>query len=202
VRIGDQVHVGAGDATGIGGQDDGAVHLGQLRQALGRELGVEQESAAANREHFRTVADHDERAHVRLEDPIQTLPQRPAGRHTRQRLGHGDTSPGGHDWILVVGSALQTGDCDCLCDRVDLQQLNACDIVGRRHGNDGPFEAEARRFLEAPAELADLSHLPGEPDLAADDDVVGDGPIAMRRHESEDDSEVGGRFADPHAANR
>ena len=45
VGVGHQVDVGPGDAAGVGRQDDGAVHLGQLGQALGAELGVEQEAA-------------------------------------------------------------------------------------------------------------------------------------------------------------
>ena len=49
VGVGHQVDVGPGDAAGVGGQDDGAVHLGQLGQPLGAEGGVEQEAARADR---------------------------------------------------------------------------------------------------------------------------------------------------------
>ncbi len=49
-RIRHQVHIGSGDPGGVGGEDDGAVHLGQLRQPLRAELGVEQEPARADRE--------------------------------------------------------------------------------------------------------------------------------------------------------
>ena len=66
--FGHEVDVGPGDAAGVGGQDDGAVHLGQLRQALRAEGGVEQEPARADVEHLGPVADHDQPAHLRLED--------------------------------------------------------------------------------------------------------------------------------------
>src|SRR6187431_2996153 len=42
VGVGHEVHVGPGDSAGVGSQDDGAVHLGQLGEALGAEGGVEQ----------------------------------------------------------------------------------------------------------------------------------------------------------------
>ena len=71
--VGHQVHVGPGDAAGVVGQDDGAVHLGQLRQPLGRERGVEQEAAGADRQHRRVVADHDQCAEPGLADPVQAL---------------------------------------------------------------------------------------------------------------------------------
>ena len=64
VGVGHQVHVGPGDAAGVGGQDDGAVHLGQLGQALRAEGGVEQEAARADVEHLGTVAHDDQRAHL------------------------------------------------------------------------------------------------------------------------------------------
>ena len=50
------MHVGPGDAGGVGGQDDGAVHLGQLREALRGELRVEEEAAGADGEDGRVVA--------------------------------------------------------------------------------------------------------------------------------------------------
>ena len=48
--LGHQVHVRPGDPRGVGGEDDGAVHLGQLRQALGRVLRIEQEPTRAHPE--------------------------------------------------------------------------------------------------------------------------------------------------------
>ena len=71
--VGHQVHVGPCDAAGVVGQDDGAVHLGQLRQPLGRERGVEQEAAGADRQHRRVVADHDQGAEPGLADPVEAL---------------------------------------------------------------------------------------------------------------------------------
>jgi hypothetical protein len=71
--IGNQVDVGPGDAAGVGGQDDGAVHLGQLGQALRAELGVEQEPARSRSPARRAVADHDQRPHVGLQDAVQTV---------------------------------------------------------------------------------------------------------------------------------
>ena len=68
VRVGHQVHVGPGDAAGVGGQDDGAVHLGQLGEPLRAEGGVEQEPARADVEHLGPVADDD-----------RARPCRPAG---------------------------------------------------------------------------------------------------------------------------
>ena len=79
VRVGDQVHVGPGDAAGVGRQDDGAVHLGQLRQALGTEGAVEQEPARADVEDLRTVPDDDEGAHATGQDAVEAFPQRGAG---------------------------------------------------------------------------------------------------------------------------
>ena len=49
VGVGDEVDVGAHDPRAVAGEDDGAVHLRQLAEALRRELGVEQEAARAHR---------------------------------------------------------------------------------------------------------------------------------------------------------
>ena len=68
------------------GQDDGPVHLGQLGEPLGAELGVEQEAAGADGEHRRVVAHHDQGAPLGLEDPVEPVPQRRARGHERQRL--------------------------------------------------------------------------------------------------------------------
>ena len=45
VRVGDQVHVGPGDPGAVGREDHRPVHLGQLREPLGRELGVDEKAA-------------------------------------------------------------------------------------------------------------------------------------------------------------
>ena len=78
------MHVGAGDAAAVGRQDQGAVHLGQLRQALWAERGVEQEAARADVEHGGAVAHHDQATHAGLEDAIDAVAQGPAGRHLGQ----------------------------------------------------------------------------------------------------------------------
>ena len=88
--LGHQVHVGPGDARGVGGENDGAVHLGQLGEPLGAVLGIEQEPAGADREHGRIVPHDDQRPVFRLEDPVEALPQRSArcdqGQRVVQRL--------------------------------------------------------------------------------------------------------------------
>src|SRR5262249_15501317 len=48
-------------------------------------LGVEQEPARADVEDLGSVADDDQRAHLRLEDAVDALAQRRAGRHQPQR---------------------------------------------------------------------------------------------------------------------
>jgi hypothetical protein len=78
-RVGHQVDVGPGDAAGVCGQDDGAVHLGQLRQALRTEGSVEQEATRADVEHVGAVAHHQQPAHPRLEDAIHAGAQNPPG---------------------------------------------------------------------------------------------------------------------------
>ena len=59
-RVGHEVHVGPGDAAGVGGEDDGAVHLGELLQALRAVGRVEQEPTRADAEHIGAVADDDQ----------------------------------------------------------------------------------------------------------------------------------------------
>ena len=76
-----------------GRQDDGAVHLGQLRQPLGAELGVEEEAAGADGQHVGTVADHD-----------QERPGWPAGsgRARRAAAGPARRGPGPRSWPARV----------------------------------------------------------------------------------------------------
>ena len=85
VGVGHEVHVGARDPGAVGGEDDRAVHLGQLREALRRELGVEEEAAGADVQDGGSIADDDERAHLRLQDAVDTLTQRSARSHQPQR---------------------------------------------------------------------------------------------------------------------
>ena len=84
--LGDEVHVGPGDARGVGGQDDGAVHLGQLGQALGRVLRIEQEAARADGEDGGVVADQDQRPVLGLQYPVEALAEPGARRDHRQRV--------------------------------------------------------------------------------------------------------------------
>ena len=72
-RVGHQVDVGPGDPRGILGQDDGAVHLGQLRQALRAELRVEQEPAGADGQHIGAVADDDQTAALGPQDAVEAV---------------------------------------------------------------------------------------------------------------------------------
>ena len=105
VGIGHEVHVGAGHPRRVGRQDDGAVHLGQLREPLGRELGVEQEPARAHREHLGPVAHDDQRAHARLQDAVEALTQRRPRRHQPQGDHHGFRSrEGGHGGLSLCGA--------------------------------------------------------------------------------------------------
>ena len=81
--VGHEMDVGPGDAVGVGGQDDGPVHLGQLRQPLRAELGVEEEPARADRQHVGPVAHHE-----------QERPDWPAGRARGRRAAVGPAQPG------------------------------------------------------------------------------------------------------------
>jgi hypothetical protein len=88
VGIGHEVHVGSRHAGRVGSEDDGAVHLGQLRKPLGRELGVEEEAARAHVQHLGAVADDDHRPHAGLEDAVEALSQRRPRRHQAQGVEH------------------------------------------------------------------------------------------------------------------
>ena len=96
VRVGHQVDVGPGDAAGVGREDDGRVHLAQLGQTLGRELGVHQEAARADGQHLGVVADDEERAPLRLDDPVQPVPQRRTRGDERERARHLDATAARH----------------------------------------------------------------------------------------------------------
>ena len=96
VRVRDQVHVGPGNPAGVVGQNDGAVHLRQLGQALGGEGGVEQEPTGADVEDVGSVPDHDQATTTRFEDPIETVPERRTGRYLCQGTKHRTVGPGVH----------------------------------------------------------------------------------------------------------
>ena len=101
VRVRDEVDVGPGDAAGVAGEDDGAVHLRQLRKSLRAERGVEQEPAGADVEDLGSVAHHEQRAHVRLQDPVEAVTQRLPRGDGRQGIEQRDAAPGGHGRIVV-----------------------------------------------------------------------------------------------------
>jgi hypothetical protein len=82
------VDVGPGDARRVGGQDDRAVHLRELREPLRRELRVEEEPAGADRQDLGTVTHDDERTHAGLQDAVEALAQRLSGRDEPQRGEH------------------------------------------------------------------------------------------------------------------
>ena len=110
VGVGHEVDVGAGDAARVAGQDDGAVHLGELRQPLRTEGGVEQEPARADVEDLGTVAHDDERALVGLEDAVESLTQR-GPRSDGRKCGHElRAGPGNHvaNATALAGSPLRT----------------------------------------------------------------------------------------------
>ena len=89
--VGHEVHVGPGDARAVGAEDDRAVHLGELGQALRTVRRVEQESAAADGQHVGTVADDDQRTHLGPDDAVEPVAQRRAwcngGEGGVQRVG-------------------------------------------------------------------------------------------------------------------
>src|SRR5579875_1843447 len=82
--IGRQLDVDVGDLGGVGAQHDGAVHLGQLVEQLGRVVEVELDPAAEQEGELVHLADHDQPAGVRVEDVVDPLAQRRARRHHLQ----------------------------------------------------------------------------------------------------------------------
>ena len=79
-RIGHEVDVGASDPAAVGGDDDGAVHLRQLGQALRAERGVDEESAGADRQHVGLVVEHQQRSGFGSHDAVDPVTQRCSGR--------------------------------------------------------------------------------------------------------------------------
>src|SRR5262249_51241995 len=80
-----KVHVGPRDPRAVRGEDDRAVHLRKLGEPLWRELRVEQEPTRADVENRRTVADDDQRAHLRLQDAVDAFAQRSTRGNQAQR---------------------------------------------------------------------------------------------------------------------
>ena len=84
-RVGHEVDVGPGDAAAVGGDDDGAVHLGQLGQALRAVRGVDEEAARADGQHVGAVVEDEQRAGLGPHDPVDAVAQRRARAPTRAR---------------------------------------------------------------------------------------------------------------------
>ncbi len=86
-RVGDELDVGADDAGGVGGDDDAAVHLRQLGDPLGGELGVaEEEPAAADGIDFGAGAENHQRTGSLPEDQLGRVAQPGSGRELFDNL--------------------------------------------------------------------------------------------------------------------
>ena len=205
VGIGDEVHVRARDARAVGGEDDRAVHLGELRQPLRRELGVEQEAARADVQDRGTVADDDERAHLRLQDAVDALPQRGTRGHEPQR-GVENFRSALRQQILPVGTESEatprrTPAAASASRRSATRRSVMPGHVGGRQrarspsGTRGAAPRSSRRG--ACGHLADLA---AETDLADDDRVGVDRAVVARARDRERDREIGGRLGDAHPA--
>ena len=82
-RVGNEMHVGPGDARGVTGQNDGAVHFGQLGQPLRAVLRIEQETPGADGQDARIVTQDDQRPVLGLQNAIETLAEGSPGRDQR-----------------------------------------------------------------------------------------------------------------------
>ena len=78
-RVGVEVVVGAQDLGEALVDHDGAVHLGELEEAVGGERDVEAEAVVAGREHGLGVADADEGAQAARDDHVEGVAKRRAG---------------------------------------------------------------------------------------------------------------------------
>ena len=107
VRVGHEMDVRSRHAGAVGGEDDRAIHLRQLGQPLGRELGVEEEAARADIEDLGPIADDDERPHLRLQNAVDPFSERRARRDEAQ----GPEKSFRSAWrqrVLQVGSRSET----------------------------------------------------------------------------------------------
>ena len=94
-RVGNEVDVGPGDAAAVGGDDDGAVHLGQLGEALRAVRRVDEEAARADRQHVGTIVEDEQGTGLGPHDTIDAITQWRPGCHTAEGLAH-----------VVVGAAM------------------------------------------------------------------------------------------------
>ena len=90
---------------------DGAVHLCQFRKALRAVGRIEKESARADVENVGPVAYDNERAHSGLQDAIEALAQRCAGRDHSECMQHCGTSTPSHRASVPGGSFRNLRSC-------------------------------------------------------------------------------------------
>jgi hypothetical protein len=181
---------------GVGGQDDRAVHLGQLGQPLGAERGVEEEAAGADVEHLGPVADDDQGTLARLQDAVEPLAERLSRRDRPQSVEHGvlrrastahSTQPSGHD---SAGSDGATHG-DRLGHGGGAEQLDA----RREHRAPSSARAPGRTRDERLRRGADRSGRPGaarhRAHLAEHDQIAGDGSVELGRGHGQRQRQVG-----------
>ena len=178
----------------------------ELRQPLRRELGVEQEAARADVQDVGTVADDDERAHLRLQDAVDALAQRRA---------RGDEPQGGvegfrsalRQHILPVGTAHRAyRACEPVAtsasESVETRASNIPGTSGVDTGTIARRKPSRSASCKRRGALGHLAHLAAEPDLADDNRVRCDRAVAARARDRERNREVGARLADAHTRRR
>ncbi len=84
-RIGHQLHVRHRDLRGVRVEDDRPVHLRDLVEERGGVVDVELDPAGVQEAEVLGLADHDQTARARMQDALDALPQRGAGRDHLQR---------------------------------------------------------------------------------------------------------------------
>ena len=197
-----------------GGEDDGAVHLGQLGQALGAELGVEQEAARADRQHVGAVPDHHQAAPLGPQDPVEPVAQRSARGHHGQGIAHGRVLACGHPRNRTRQRVRRHRGRRVTAPAPSRQpkRPTASATVSARISSTpgGPAGAEAGTTTRPnPSRAAsssrrgqvrDLAHLARQPDLAHRGQVGGQGDAGDGRGHRQGDGQVGGRLGHPDPA--
>ena len=130
--------------SGILVEDDGAVHLGELEQALRRERRVDDESAVAEPVNAALVADDDERTGAGGHDVLEALAQVGAGRHCgecreKQVLGRPGVDCRPLSRVLLIGdprpdsatSAATLPGTSSPCDLLTASTASLTDPIGR-----------------------------------------------------------------------
>ena len=217
----DQVDVGPGDPRGVGGQDDRAVHLGQLRQPLRAELGVEQEPAGADGEHHRVVPHHHQGAPLGLEDAVETGAQRRARGHQCQRfdqrlaavVDHGGIVPGRQCRAIRTGwpaggprgllrAPQAEGRGDRFGHRAHPDHARHAGPLGGRRRYQRPGEAQSGRLGQTAPAARNLADLAGQADLAEGDQVGRERDAGRGRGHRQGQGQVGGGLDRPDTAGR